>query len=112
MKWRAVARILQIIGAVGFVVIFLCSFILIGYYSAKRPQVPQPERSWTVGLTWTHPTRYGTAQEENLLLSLHWWTIAPFALIFLGEAIKIYLLNDSSGIRARPKLPWQHRWGP
>jgi hypothetical protein len=91
---------------------FLCGFALIGYYDAKRPHFPQPDRGWTVGLTWTHPTSYGTAQEENVLLSLHSCSIVPFALIWVGVAIKVYLLNDYSDIRSRSNLPWQHRWGP
>jgi hypothetical protein len=106
-KWRAVASTLQLLGAVAFAVMFLGSLVLIGYYGVKRPTKPQPEHGWTVALTWTHPTSYGTAQEENLLLSLHWWTMASFLLIGAGAAIKIYLLDDYSDIRSRPKQPWQ-----
>lgn len=95
------------IGAAGFLVLFAYSMFLIIYYQAKRPHAPQPERGWTVGLTWTHPVSYGTPQEENRLLWLHWWSIVPFSLIALGEAIKIYKLNDYSGIPPfkRPLFP-------
>jgi hypothetical protein len=105
--WRILARILRIVGAVGYVVIFLYSIALISYYSAKRPHVPQPQRGWTVGLTWTHPASYGTAQEESRLQWLRWWSVPLFGLIALGETIKIYMLDDYSGIaafkRPRPK---------
>ena len=30
----------------------------------------------------------------------------------MGEMIRIYKLRDYSGIRAKRKLPWNHKWGP
>jgi hypothetical protein len=99
-RWRVLARVLKIVGAVGFVAVFVYSMALISYYSAKRPHVPQPERGWTVGLTWTHPASYGTRQEESRLQWLAWWSVPLFGLMALGEAIKIYKLDDYSGIAA------------
>jgi hypothetical protein len=76
------------------------SFFLNVYYETYRPVSPQPERGWTVGLTWTHPTKYGTEQEENRQQWVH-WSVAPFfILIAAAEAIKIYKFNDYSGIWA------------
>ena len=85
---------------------------LIGYYSSKRPAAPKPEQGWTVGISWTHPTRYGTAQEEDRVLRLFFWGFPFFGLIALGAGIKIYVLNDYSVIASRKRAPWNHRWGP
>jgi len=106
-KWRVLSRILKVMGAAGFLATFALLLFLTGYYSAKRPHSPQPELGWTVPLTWTHPTSYGTAREEGRLDWLHWWGLPCFGLIALGEAIKIYILNDYSGIpdRKRPLSP-------
>ena len=80
--------------------------------SVKRPPAPEPERGWTVGISWTHPTRYGTAQEEDRVLRLFFWFFPSFGLIALGEGIKMYVLDDYSGIAACKRPPWNHRWGP
>ena len=98
-QWRICARLLKIIGTLGCFVTFGLSFFLIAYYSAKRPHDPQPERGWTVGLSWTHPTSYGTAEDEGRLQWLSFWFIPSFGLIALGEATKAYKLNDYSGYR-------------
>lgn len=97
-KWRVLSRVLKVIGVVGCVVTFGYLMFQITYYSATRPRAPQAERGWTVGLTWTHPPSYGTAQEENHLFWLHWWFFPSFGLIALGEAIKIYKLDECSAI--------------
>jgi hypothetical protein len=97
-RWRVLARTTKIIGAMGFVVISLWLMLLISYYTAKRPHAPQPERGWTVGLEWTHPVSYGTKQEESRILWLHWSVLPFFGLVALGEIIKIYKLDDYSGI--------------
>ena len=55
--------------------------------SDKRPHDPQPERGWTVALSWTHPKSFGTAREEDRLQWLAFWFISSFGLILLGEAI-------------------------
>ena len=77
---------------------------LIAYYSEKRAHDPQPERGWTVALSWTHPTSYGTAGDEDRLQGLAFWFIPSLGLICLGEAIKAYKLNDYSGYRGRLRL--------
>jgi hypothetical protein len=41
--------------------------------------------------SWTHPTSYRTAREED-------------RLGFLGEAIRAYKLNDYTGCRGRLRL--------
>lgn len=76
---------------------------LIQFYGARRPHAPQPGHGWTVGLTWTHPSSYGTAQEENRLQCLLRSFIYSFGLVALGEGIKVYKLGDYSGIRALNK---------
>jgi hypothetical protein len=108
-KWRVLSLVLKVIGVVGCVVTFGFLMVLISYYSAKRPHAPQPERGWTVGLTWTHPPSYGTVQEENRLFWLHWWFVPSFGLIALGEAIKIYKLDHYSGVAAFKKPPFFKR---
>jgi hypothetical protein len=82
----------------GCVVTFLWLTLLISYYTAKRPHAPQPERGWTVGLEWTHPVSYGTTQEESRILWLHLAFLPFFGLVALAEIIKIYKLDDYSGI--------------
>ena len=72
---------------------FLSLLCLAFYYSATRPHIPHPELGWTVGLSWTHPTSYGTAKEQYLLISLHWCFLPFFLLIALGEVIRIYILE-------------------
>jgi 4-hydroxybenzoate polyprenyltransferase len=105
-RWRFLSRVLKLIGALSFILSFMYSMVLISYYSTKRPHVPQPERGWTVGLIWTHPPSYGTAQEENRLQWLHWWLLPSFCLIALGEAVKIYKLGDYSGVAAVKSPPF------
>ena len=105
-RWGLLSKVLKTIGGVSCVLIFTCLLGVIVVYSSSRPHTPQPERGWTVGLTWTHPTSYGTAQEERLLLWLHWWFFPAFGLIALGEAIKIYKLDDYSGIAAFKPRPF------
>ncbi|HXN98249.1 MAG TPA: hypothetical protein VN881_04200 [Candidatus Acidoferrales bacterium] len=104
-KWRTLSRVLRVIGAVGFTATFAFLMFLTAYYSAKRPHTPQPERGWTVVLTWTHPPSYGTAQEENRQQWLLWWAFPLFGLLALGEAIKIYKLDDHSGIAGFKRRP-------
>jgi hypothetical protein len=103
-RWRAFASILRAIGSLGYVGIFASSMFLIAYYSDKRTHAPQPEPGWTVPLSWTHPTSYGTAREEDRLQRLALWFIPSFGLIALGEAIKAYKLNDYSGYSGRLRL--------
>jgi len=99
-RWRTFSQALKTIGFFGCVLTFTYSMVWIGYYSAKRPNVPQPERGWTVSISWTHPPVYGTAQEENRLVGLDTWVIPPFlGLLVLGEVIKIYKLRDYSGLK-------------
>jgi len=105
-SWRILARILKIAGGACCVFCFSCLLVLIGVYDSNRPHAPQPDRGWTVGLSWTHPLSYGTPQEENDLLLLHWLFFPSFTLAALGEAIKIYKLNDYSGVAAIKKLPF------
>lgn len=97
-RWRLLARLLKVIGATGYVLSFTYSLILTSYYSAKRPHVPQPERDWTISVEWTHPPSYGTAKEANRFKLLFQLCLPFFGLIALGEAIKVYKLDDYSGI--------------
>jgi hypothetical protein len=111
-NWRSIAKSLRIIGVVCCLVFFVSHFALLAYYSVNRPRVPQPEHGRTVGLTWTHPVSYGTEQDERRSLWLFDLFLPSFGLIVFGEMIRIYKLDDYSGLRARLKLPWNHRWGP
>lgn len=109
--WRLIAKSLVIAGFVCCLAFFLAEAALIAYYSANRPDVPRQERGWTVDLSWTHPMRYGTGQDEGSLQLLFDLGFYSFGLIAVGEAVKIYKLDDYSGIRTRPKVPWNHKWG-
>ena len=111
-KWRGLSRLLIVTGAVGCIATSLALALLISYYSAKRPAAPSPERGWTVGISWTHPTRYGTAQEQGWVLRLFFWGVPSFCLIALGAGIRIYVLDDYSVIWSRKRPPWNHRWRP
>jgi hypothetical protein len=91
--WRFLHKFLRYLGGAGCMAMFLSLLCLAFYYSTTRPHSPQAELGWTVGLSWTHPTSYGTAQEESRLISLHWWFLPSFLLIALGEAIRIYILE-------------------
>jgi len=97
-RWRVLSRALKIIGVVGCFVTFGLPIGLARYYSTRRPHEPHPELGWTVGLTWTHPPSYGTPEEENRLHGAFDWYFPFFGVILLGEAVKIYKLNDHSGI--------------
>jgi hypothetical protein len=92
------ARSPQIVGSVCFVAFFLSFLVLVlAYYPSYRPEVPQPERGLTAGLTWTHPVRYGTERDERRSQRLFWWIFPSFVLMISGELIKIYKLGDYSG---------------
>ncbi len=111
-KWRAVANWLRITGFVLCFAVLLSHVILLAYYAVNRPQEPQPEKGLTVGIMWTHPPRYGTKEDERRsqwLFELFFVGLGP---IVLGELIRVYKLNDYSGIRSRGNPPWNHRWGP
>ncbi len=111
-SWRSIAKSLIISGAVSCAILFVLQVVLLVYYSETRPDVPRPEVGFTVGLTWTHPVRYGTKQEERRSQWLFELFFPGFALIAAGEMVKIYKFDDYSGIRTRPNPPWNHRWGP
>ncbi len=111
-KWRLTAKWLRTSGFVWCVACFLAELALIGFYSQKRPEVRRPDQGLTVSLSWTHPVRYGTDQDEKRLQLCFDLFFVGFGFIALAESIMVYKLKDYSGIRSRPKLPWNHRWGP
>src|ERR1019366_706793 len=111
-KWRSIANWLRIAGFACCFAVWASHIALLAYYAAHRPVAPQSEHGMTVGLTWTHPTRYGTGQDERRSQWLFDLFLPSFGLIVLGEMIRIYKLNDYSGIRTRENPPWNHRWGP
>jgi hypothetical protein len=112
-RWRSVAKRLRIIGGVFCVGLFLSDLAMFEvYYPSRRPEVPQPERGFTTGLTWTHPVRYGTAQDESRSQWLFELFFPAFGLMIAGDLIEIYILGDYSVFRRRPNPPWDHRWGP
>jgi len=110
--WRSIAKWLRITGITCCIALTVSHFALLAYYAAHRPVVPRPEYGMTIGLRWTHPTRYGTAQDARRSQWLFELFFPSFGLIALGEMIRIYKLDDYSGIRTRPKIPWNHKWGP
>jgi hypothetical protein len=67
--------------------VFLWSFILIGYYSSKRPIEPVPERGWTEPLRWTHG-HYGTHAENEQQLRLFNWEFPFFIVLTLGATMR------------------------
>jgi hypothetical protein len=101
------------IGGVSSICLFLSFLALVEvYYSYRRPDAPQPQRGFTTGLTWTHPVRYGTPRDESRSHELFALSLLAFGLVFVAELIRIYKLNDTSGLRRRSNPPWDHRWGP
>jgi hypothetical protein len=93
-QWRILAKTLEILGFVCCFAVLLTLAALTAYYTVKRSHTPIPELGWTVRLPWSMaPPSYGTAQEEALLLSLHWWFFPPFLVIAAGKAIKYYKLK-------------------
>jgi len=104
-QWRRLAKALRITGAVCCVVLFIAHFAQLAYFSANRPQAPEPGLGFTVALNWTHPTRYGTVRDERLSQWLFELFFPAFGLIAVGEMVKVYKLKDYSGIRTRPKQP-------
>ena len=111
-RWRAIAKWLRIVGVSCCFTFFLTQAALLVYYSASRPDVPQLEQLRTVRLSWTHPVRYGTERDESRLQLVFELGFYSFGVFAAGEFIKIYKLHDYSGLRNRPNLPWNHRWGP
>jgi hypothetical protein len=98
-RWRFIVKVLKMLGFIGCFTVFIWQTFLIGHYSSVRPHTPEPQRGWTVGLSWTHPVSYGTAQEEERIMFLFWVPVPFAALIILGELIKVYVLEDYSGIK-------------
>jgi hypothetical protein len=85
--WKIWSQVFRVVGAAGFLVVFLWLFGLIGYYSSKRPRNPDAEHRWTVPLQWTHTT-YGTPEENEQLLRLHYWLLPFFVVGGVGETIR------------------------
>jgi hypothetical protein len=109
-RWRSIAKWLRIVGGVSWVCAFLSFLVLVQvYYPFRRPEAPQPRRGFTTGLTWTHPVRYGTPQDESRSQCLFELVFPAFGLIIAAELIKIYKLGDYSGLRGRSNPPWTHR---
>ena len=93
-QWRRLVKALRVAGGVCCVVLFIAHFALLAYFSANRPQQPHSESRFTVALDWTHPTRYGTVQDESLSQWLFELFFPCFGLIAVGEMIRIYKLKD------------------
>lgn len=105
-RWRLVVKTLKVLGVVGCLTVSIWQTFLIGRYSVTRPHAPEPQRGWTVGLTWTHPSSYGTVHEEGRIMFLFWAFVPCFALIVVGELVKVYVLEDYSGIRGLKGPPY------
>jgi hypothetical protein len=113
--WVSVARTggeffhgaLKALGAVGCTVTFGFLLFLSSYYSAKRPHAPRPDRDWTVAIRWTHPTSFGPTQEANRVKLFFNLFLPFFCLMLLAEVIKVYKLDDYSGLPPlkRPSFP-------
>src|SRR2546428_13838775 len=80
MRWlterqrRILSNALLYVGFTGALLTFVTSFALIFYYSSARPLIPRPDLGWTVELPWART--YGSWQERERLISMHWWNIA------------------------------------
>ncbi|HEX3436683.1 MAG TPA: hypothetical protein VHT24_07930 [Pseudacidobacterium sp.] len=112
-RWRSLAKWLRMVGIVCFAVSFLSWLALVEvYYPFKRPVLAQPERGWTIPLSWTHPPLYGAAKDEKRIEWLFQMMLPGFGLVVLGELIKIYKLGDLSGLRRKVNPTWNHKWGP
>ena len=85
--WQVLSNVLLAVGGIGFLALFLWNLGLISYYSAKRPYRLSPERGWTVRLQWTHGA-YGTLEENEQMLRLHYWAIPFIFVAFAGGAIR------------------------
>ena len=86
-SWRVWTRVMQTFGVIGCLAVFVWSFGLIGHYTATRPYGPVPERGWTVCLPWCSGC-YGTFEEKQQLLLLHYWFIPFFFAAFVGPWIR------------------------
>ncbi len=92
--WKKLSNTLRYIGFVWAGLIFVVLTALTGYYSATRPHVPQSAYHWTVQLHWSvSPPSYGTAAEDDLLITLFWCGFYSVVPISLAEAIRIYKLD-------------------
>lgn len=92
--WKFLYKVFRYLGCVGTIVIGVVSTALIGYYSANRPHVPQPDHKWTVPFNWSfNCPSYGTAQENARLISLFWWGISFGIFFAIAEAIRIYKIK-------------------
>ena len=106
------AKWLRVTGIVCCIGVTVAHFVLLDHYERQRPVIPRPEQGMTVALSWTHPVRYGTQQDASRSQWLFELFLPSFGLIAVGEFIRIYKLDDYSGIRSRLKVPWNHKWGP
>src|SRR5260370_36492958 len=94
--WKIWSQALRIGGGISCVVVCLWSFGLIGYYAAVRPHQPDPQHGWTVPLRWTHTT-YGSPEENEQLLRLHFWFFPLFAVMAAGELIRKFPEKSEPG---------------
>src|ERR1700758_3932933 len=112
-RWRLLAKWMIALGAVWFFSLFIWFIALIEfYYPSHRPEFPQPQKGYTTGLTWTHPPRYGTTRDESRSHWLFNLSFVGFGFMIAGELVKIYRLNDHSGLRVDQCRPWNRHWGP
>jgi hypothetical protein len=86
-SWRVWARVMQTIGAIGCLAVFVWSFALIGHYTSTRPYGPVPEHGWTARLPWCYGC-YGTFEEKQQLLQLDDWFIPFFFVAFVGTWVQ------------------------
>ena len=105
-RWRSITRSLQVAGRVLRSDLPLVSCTGIGLLPLLSAEVRQPERGLAAGLTWTHPVRYGSEQDERRSQRLFGLICPSFGLIISGEMIKICMLGDYSGLRRRLNPPW------
>jgi hypothetical protein len=87
--WITLRTTLRVLGFSGFLSAFVSLLGLTVYYSYSRPDVPQSQTGYTERLSWTHPTRYGTAKDERLLSGLFISCFPFFFLIGVGEAMRL-----------------------
>jgi hypothetical protein len=99
-SWRVWTRVMQTIGVIGCLAVFVWSFALIEHYTATRPYGPVPEHGWTVRLPWCYGC-YGTFEEKQQLLRLQDWFFPFLFLAFIGIRVQ--------QLREKPE-PWKRKF--
>jgi hypothetical protein len=97
--WRRLARVLERIGGIVFVLLFSARMIVFFYLIWERPLGAQPDRGWNMHLGWG---RYGLPSEEATLRWLFFAAFMAFGVLCLGKSIRISKLGENVFATTRP----------